>query len=296
MNIGERIKSIRTSKCITQKQLVGDHITRNMLSRIENGVAIPSIPTIIYLAERLNVPVGFLLSGENEEHIYRKINNINNVKRAYIDGNYRICRDICLSINDDDDDEINLILSKCNLEIAKEEFSVGKLRSAGKYFEEAVEYSERTIYSSGIICSEAAVYYRYMRRISPTLGGELDYDENINNVAYSDRFCTYVIELEKLDREETSQIYNFELNEIEEDPLSAHILALKYMKKSEYQKSFDILNRILKSQAFVPDPVLCDVFGNLEICAREIEDYKSAYEYSADRMNLLERMLAEAEI
>jgi len=62
MKIGERIKAIRTSKCITQKQLVGDHITRNMLSRIENGAAMPSVPTIMYLAEKLNVPVGFLLS------------------------------------------------------------------------------------------------------------------------------------------------------------------------------------------------------------------------------------------
>lgn len=295
MNIGERIKSIRTSKCITQKQLAGEHITRNMLSRIENGVAMPSVPTIIYLAEKLNVPVGFLLSDENEEPMYRKITSIDNVKRAYTDGDYRICRDICLSIDSNDDDEINLILSKCDLEIAKEEFGVGRLRSAGKYFEEAVDYSERTVYSNGMVCAEASVYYRYMRRISPTLGGDIDFNVCKEILAYSDRFCAYVIELEQLEQNSSAPNYEIDKTNIE-DPLTAHITALKCMKSDDYKKAFEILNSILKSQAFVPDPVLCDVFGNLEICAKEIEDYKSAYEYAADRMNLLERMLSEVEL
>lgn len=297
MKIGERIKSIRTSKCITQKQLAGDHITRNMLSRIENGVAMPSVPTIIFLADKLNVPVGFLLSDEKEEHVYRKINNIDNVKRAYIDEDYRICRDICLSI-DCNDDELNLILSKCDYEIAKEEFRAGRLRSAVKYFDEAIDYCGKTIYSNEIIAAEASVYYRYMRRISPTLGGDIDFfGENKEILSNTNRFCTYVFELEKLDKDEINTIYDLALDGVNlEDPLTAHIFALKCMKSSDYQKAFETLNSILKSQALVPDPVLCDVFGSLEICAKEIEDYKSAYEYASDRMNLLERMLSEADV
>ena len=36
-HIGERIRAIRQRKGITQAELVGDSVTRNMLSRIENG-------------------------------------------------------------------------------------------------------------------------------------------------------------------------------------------------------------------------------------------------------------------
>ena len=43
MNIGEKIKRLRTAKLMTQADLVGDVITRNMLSQIENGVANPSL-------------------------------------------------------------------------------------------------------------------------------------------------------------------------------------------------------------------------------------------------------------
>ena len=46
MKIGEKIKKLRTAKLMTQSDLVGNEITRNMLSRIENGAANPSLETI----------------------------------------------------------------------------------------------------------------------------------------------------------------------------------------------------------------------------------------------------------
>jgi transcriptional regulator with XRE-family HTH domain len=52
---------------MTQQELAGEYITRNMLSRIENGFALPSIPTLLYLAEKLGVPAGYLLADETEE-------------------------------------------------------------------------------------------------------------------------------------------------------------------------------------------------------------------------------------
>ena len=56
MTTGEKIKKLRAEKMMTQSQLVGEHITRNMLSRIESDEANPSLGTLIYLAKRLNVP------------------------------------------------------------------------------------------------------------------------------------------------------------------------------------------------------------------------------------------------
>ena len=42
MTLGQKIREARQSKGMTQKELVGDYITRNMLSKIENDSAIPS--------------------------------------------------------------------------------------------------------------------------------------------------------------------------------------------------------------------------------------------------------------
>ena len=39
MNIGERIRALRNAKMMTQTELAGKQIARNMLSRIENGSA-----------------------------------------------------------------------------------------------------------------------------------------------------------------------------------------------------------------------------------------------------------------
>ena len=62
MEIGEKIKMLRTAKLMTQKELAGSEITRNMLSRIENGAAQPSLDTLRYIAKKLNVSAGFLLA------------------------------------------------------------------------------------------------------------------------------------------------------------------------------------------------------------------------------------------
>ena len=50
MNLGEKIKAARLERHMTQKDVVGDYITRNMLSKIENGSATPSVKTLEYLA------------------------------------------------------------------------------------------------------------------------------------------------------------------------------------------------------------------------------------------------------
>ena len=49
------LRVLRMAAGLTQKELAGDRITRNMLSLIESGNASPSVSTLLYLAERLEV-------------------------------------------------------------------------------------------------------------------------------------------------------------------------------------------------------------------------------------------------
>ena len=64
MEIGVRLRQARLEMGLSQRELCGELITRNMLSLIENGSARPSMDTLIYLAGRLNRPVAYFLGEE----------------------------------------------------------------------------------------------------------------------------------------------------------------------------------------------------------------------------------------
>lgn len=61
MDIGGKLRQARLEAGLSQRQLCGDIITRNMLSLIENGSARPSMDTLGYLAERLGKPISYFL-------------------------------------------------------------------------------------------------------------------------------------------------------------------------------------------------------------------------------------------
>lgn len=70
--LGQRIKEARLAKKMTQTEVVGSFITRNMLSQIESGNAVPSMKTLTYLAQVLELPPSVLLpevgEGADSDH------------------------------------------------------------------------------------------------------------------------------------------------------------------------------------------------------------------------------------
>lgn len=64
MNLGEKLKQARLEAGLSQRQLCGDRLTRNMLSQIENGSAKPSMSTLTFLAQSLGKPVSWFLEEE----------------------------------------------------------------------------------------------------------------------------------------------------------------------------------------------------------------------------------------
>lgn len=62
MTLGQRIREARLERQLTQQELVGDYITRNMLSKIENDAATPSVRTLEYLATAMGMNPGVFLS------------------------------------------------------------------------------------------------------------------------------------------------------------------------------------------------------------------------------------------
>lgn len=65
ITLGKRIKEARLLKKMTQSEVVGTFITRNMLSQIESGTATPSIKTLQYLSDVLELPLDQLIQPES---------------------------------------------------------------------------------------------------------------------------------------------------------------------------------------------------------------------------------------
>ena len=294
MEIGEKIKSLRLAKHMTQAELAGDQITRNMLSLVENGSALPSLPTVIYLSERLGISAGMLLAREEEEAMYRKISELPNIKSLYAAGEYRLCIDICESLpHEQMDDEINLVLSKCWFELAKESFNMGHLHRCVHSFDKACEYSRKTIYSDEGLFSMIATYFEYMLRLSPTLSSDAGNDAYDGRQICTDEFCRYAISIKAYDDGSyEAEMHGFELSESGTESFSEHLKARSEMKNGDFSSAKIRLKRLLNGELECC-VIMYDIFKDLEECCRLTDDYRGAYEYSVDKVNLLERMLRE---
>ena len=67
IKIGEKIKKLRKELGLTQKDVCGEYMTRNMLSLIESDSAMPSIETAEYIASRLNITLSYLFESEENK-------------------------------------------------------------------------------------------------------------------------------------------------------------------------------------------------------------------------------------
>lgn len=61
MELGEKLRKARLEAGLSQRQLCGQEITRNMLSQIEHGTCNPSVSTLCFLARQLGLPVSYFL-------------------------------------------------------------------------------------------------------------------------------------------------------------------------------------------------------------------------------------------
>ena len=296
MHIGEKIKRLRTAKLMTQSELVGGEITRNMLSRIENGAAQPSMATIQYIAARLNVSPGFLLAEEEDEILYLKSVEISNIKKAYVNKDYSLCREMCVN-SEWRDDELLLILAESTLYVAIEVFSHGNLHKASELFDIAIECCEQTIYNTDVIMAQAQGYFSYMSYISPTLDSNLSDINELSRLPFiCDDFFVYA-SLFLLGEEQgykNISANNDKLSLLQSgSSYEMHIKAKALMEDKEYENAHSILYELLLNDNYeMPEPMLYFIFGDLEICCKEINDFKGAYDFSKSKIDLMQKLLS----
>ena len=300
MNLGQKIKNLRVEKMMTQKELAGGEITRNMLSQIENGLAQPSLATVFYLAKKLSVPAGYLLSEGDEEFIYNKTAAMKNIKRAYVDRRFELCREMCLTSFEEQDDELELILVDSCLGLAIECAVGGKLYRACRLLDEAWIHADKTMYSTVMQRNTIRVIFALLSEISPTLDSyEADTEniEAISNPALFDnvfaKYATVVFNEEKYAlADEIAQGGYTTICEYD-DLLISHLKVKKLMSEQKYSEARKLLLEIMDGDVTPPRLLLYLTCCDMEICCREEDDYKGAYEFSGNRLDILEHMLID---
>ncbi len=86
MTLGEKLKEARLEAGLSQRQLCGDIVTRNMLSQIENGAAHPSMDTLRAFAARLGRPLSYFL--EEDGALSPNLAAIEQARHAYDSGDF----------------------------------------------------------------------------------------------------------------------------------------------------------------------------------------------------------------
>ena len=89
MELAMRIKTARLEAGLSQRQLCGDVITRNMLSLIEGGKARPSMDTLRHFARVLGRPLSYFLEEDMTFSPNQKA--MQDAENAYAIGDFSAC-------------------------------------------------------------------------------------------------------------------------------------------------------------------------------------------------------------
>lgn len=144
MTLGEKLLQARLEAGLSQRQLCGSEITRNMLSQIEHGTARPSMSTLQYLAKQLNRPVSYFL--EEEAAVSTNSACMDAAWEAYLSGNSALALEQLEKYAAPDsvyDRQQELLKMLVLLAQAEEQFAQGRIPYAQKLLDQAAQLEAR---------------------------------------------------------------------------------------------------------------------------------------------------------
>jgi len=253
MEIGSRIKAARIEAGLSQRQLSGAHMTRNMLSQIENGSAHPSMKTLRYLAEQLGKPVSYFL--EEEAVIFPNQQPMADARAALALGDLEKARqalDMFLEPDAVFYEERQLLEYLWHVRRAQRALAEGMTPYAVKLLFAALELD-------GLYITQDL---RYRCRVLLGIAGEdIGLESDDEALLVRARQCADPerrLEILGAAEDKSSLTWNL---------LFAHgLFALKRYAEA--------------AQSYLQAPQTNEVYERLEICYRELGDYKRAYEYA----------------
>ena len=276
LSLGRKIRQIRIDKKITQQELVGDFITRNMLSQIENDIATPSIKTLQYIADHLEVPLSFLMVGEHDEEFNKNYEYDDDetirakARQLFFAGEY--LKYIEIYDNNpqiiEDSKETVMLLGLACMELAAESFLSGKTEKCLEYCRKA-DGSTYALgrFSMGKQIKKQAELYGFLCQPILTDGGE-EYKTPKTSVINSENFINRTFDENGVCR-----------NNI--------ILAHRALKRDEPHEA---LKYLLEAEEFAENfdkhPYKKELYKLFEQAYVKTEDYKNAHLYSSKILDL----------
>ena len=274
MKIGQKIRAARRERKLTQAELSRDIITRNMLCAIEAGTANPSLDTLSRLAEKLDLPISYLLSEEDDLFFYKKASAIEKITSALKAGNYKAASERAKSLGGIDD-EIAYIIAYSAFKLAEASVKLGSLDSAKRYIAEFLQYREKTVYNLSFELSLCEIYSAIAENIQAPLFefNEAEYTKILKLSEYE--YYRYLVM-------DYSYPYKTEV-------FANHLKAKHLIKERKYQAAIPLLLEIADNKNPDYDAYLIfGVYSDLETCYRQLYDFENAYRYSTKRISLLE--------
>lgn len=258
MEIGQRLRDARLAAGLSQRQLCGEVITRNMLSQIENGQARPSMDTLRYLSERLGKTMSFFLDEDAMTSPNQAL--MTQARSAYKEKAYNQCLRLLEGFQQPDEIfawEQQLLICLSCLALAEEAVAQERLPYARDLLAQAKSAGDKTPYFTQALRHQMALL------LSST--GEFCLME--------DDFSLLLRARNALQQQNPQRAAQY-LDATERQSAIWHRLrGQAYLQSGDYSQA--VTHYLLAYDDF---PRECCVA--LEQCYRELEDYKSAYEYA----------------
>lgn len=280
--LGARIKERRKKLGLTQSQLCGSFMTRNMLSRIETGDASPSLDTLLFIAQKLKMPPSYFLCRDaKEEAEYTKIVKVKDARRFLSMGQYKKCLDVCADLPSDDD-EISFVIVNARILSALSSFDKGELSDALANLEGAETALHSTVYMYGEMRSQIKMLRLLIASLrSGVLPHTNELPPDMPAFFSKDRYLyVYALTSEKA--------FKSICNDLSDNsPYKLHLEGRAYLESGDCSMALPLLVRAYQEavDSFSKYFALLD----LEKCSQMCEDYKSAYGYSNEKLSMKEK-------
>lgn len=289
MTLGQKIRQARIERGLTQKQLVGDHITRNMLSKIENDSATPSVRTLEYLAKKLALSAGYFM----EDSCYSdgtSPDGLDDMRKAYKEGRYLDC----IKLLEDSKtagttDEGYLLHARSALAIAHESLLNGNVLSAKEYADAADYYNKEGIYYSPEIDAEMSLILAecsLVLDLSEFDDNAREFERAIKEISFAARYRLARAEfLLKTGETELACRMIERLSDLSGGLKSKrlYLKGLCLLKTEDYANAADALT-CAEASIDNDESLQQLIYKALEICYKELEDFKMAYHYASKQL------------
>ncbi|PKM95074.1 MAG: hypothetical protein CVU84_07065 [Firmicutes bacterium HGW-Firmicutes-1] len=288
MTLGQKVKEARIAKQMTQKELAGDFITRNMLSQIENDNAAPSIKTIEHIASVLDKPISYFMDRDQSDQGFI----IEELLLVYEDHNYIECINKIEKVLEKEsiyhnNDLIKDIYINCCSKAGTAFRDSGDYISAHMVLEKILTFEKDMFFASNIVLynvySQLSEINCYLKAIDASKEYDNKATDMIHKMIASRAIQSIYISLAEGNYDDVLQrIGLIEMNELDNHDKGRYYMLIgsAHYYKEEHQVAIPFLEKAIPffKETFCKSG-LVTIYEELSKCYSHLEEYKKAYQY-----------------